>query len=235
MIASPWKIIAMLSIACCALASAGTIVEPLLLPVLDQSYGQMLLRSKDAIRNNPKRSLECFKDYTPKLRALSKDLEDAESLCLDKDKFDRSLLPQQTAAQRTNLTNTVTNVCNKFTDCSKLKNALDFFRCYECTATTGTNIAHWIGLNAGEGVRLVEINYDHIEYDRQRCSNLASTAFVVGNTKLQTDLDTCINGMSRCGNNQTSARALLDELDAKVNGRAVKLDLEIDENLEIKH
>lgn len=100
-------------------------------PMVENKIANILLKSSSLIADSPQRSLECFSIYIPKLNELTENYEAEYETCLKRSSEDRQLVDQELQRDRSDLEESVAQVCDKFQSCSSdNKNAYEFFECF---------------------------------------------------------------------------------------------------------
>lgn len=100
-------------------------------PLVENKIANILLKSSSLIADSPQRSLECFSIYIPKLNELTENYESNYENCLKRSTEDREIVDLEVQRDRSDLEESVGDVCDKFKDCSKEhETAYEFFECF---------------------------------------------------------------------------------------------------------
>ena len=93
------------------------------------SLSNYMLRSNDAMQNNPQRSMECFTTYIPQLNQVTEEFEVNWEVCLQASASSKTAVDEGFWPAHVDMVATTNSICNGYTACNQLESAMEFFQC----------------------------------------------------------------------------------------------------------
>ncbi|XP_037945062.1 protein TsetseEP-like [Teleopsis dalmanni] len=169
----------------------------LIAPRTDQTLASYLLQNHAIVTaTDPNLSKQCFNIYLPLLQDAAEEWSSDYNSCLTTASQQRDYYIEQMEDQRNEITTTATGICSDINACIATNQTLDFFNCFSALSPEVIGTVYTISNNASDDAATLMQEFNLLEANMYRCTNVSERTYVQQTTNVYDALDYCLqNGL----------------------------------------